>query len=114
MPVLAVRPRSDVTRGTGDRPWWRRHFAFGGRGLLAAVWSNSSAHRRGDAELLCLGPRHRRLRLCSLFAEGVFQLPVVLRTVAYPTIVQLAARADRSGVARMARRLSLASGALSS
>jgi O-antigen/teichoic acid export membrane protein len=49
----------------------------------------------------------------SLFAEGVYQLPVVMRTVAYPTIVQLASRGDRAGVARTARRLSVASGALS-
>jgi O-antigen/teichoic acid export membrane protein len=49
-----------------------------------------------------------------LFAEGIYQVPAVMRTVAYPTIVRLASRGDRPAVARTVRRLSVASGALSS
>jgi O-antigen/teichoic acid export membrane protein len=112
--LLAVRPSFRRDPGTGDLPWWRRHFAFGGRGLLAAVLVET--HLRIDVAMLSYFASDRDIGIyafASLFAEGVFQLPVVLRTVAYPTIVQLAARADRAGVARMARRLSLASGALS-
>ena len=110
----AVRPSFRRDRTSPDRPWWRRHFAFGGRGLLAAVLVET--HLRIDVAMLSYFASDRDIGIyafASLFAEGVFQLPVVLRTVAYPTIVQLAARADRAGVARMARRLAVASGALS-
>src|SRR5687768_1844521 len=112
--LLAVRPSFRRDRTSPDRPWWRRHFAFGGRGLLAAVLVET--HLRIDVAMLSYFASDRDIGVyafASLFAEGVFQLPVVLRTVAYPTIVQLAARADRAGVARMARRLAVASGALS-
>ena len=111
--LLAVRPSVRRERTSRDLPWWRRHFAFGGRGLLAAVLVET--HLRIDVAMLSYFASDRDIGIyafASLFAEGVFQLPVVLRTVAYPTIVQLAARADRAGVARMARRLAVASGAL--
>jgi O-antigen/teichoic acid export membrane protein len=111
--ILAVRP-SFKRDGLADRPWWRRHLGFGGRGLLAAVLVET--HLRIDVAMLSYFASDRDIGIyafASLFAEGVFQLPVVLRTVAYPTIVQLAARADRAGVARTARRLSAASGAVS-
>jgi O-antigen/teichoic acid export membrane protein len=112
--LLAVRPSFKRDRTTEARPWWRRHFAFGGRGLLAAVLVET--HLRIDVAMLSYFASDRDIGIyafASLFAEGVFQLPVVLRTVAYPTIVQLAARADRAGVAHIARRLSVASGIVS-
>ena len=46
----------------------------------------------------------------SLFAEGIYQVRVVIRTVAYPTLVRLATRLERMELARMVRRLSILPG----
>ena len=113
--VVAVRPWCwRAPAASAGHPWWRRHLAFGGRGLVAAILVET--HLRVDMVMLSYFASDRALGVyafASLFAEGVYQLPVVLRTVAYPTIVQLASRGDRVGVARMARRLSVASGSVS-
>jgi O-antigen/teichoic acid export membrane protein len=113
--VAAVRPSlRRVPDASAGRAWWRRHLAFGGRGLVAAILVET--HLRVDMVMLSYFAGDRALGVyafASLFAEGVYQLPVVLRTVGYPTIVQLASRGDRVGVARTARRLSVASGSVS-
>lgn len=113
--LLAVRPsfRREPIAPTASA-WWQRHLAFGGRGLLAAVLVET--HLRIDVAMLSYYASDGDIGIyafASLFAEGVFQLPVVLRTIAYPTIVQLATRGDRAGVARTARRLAVISGAVS-
>jgi O-antigen/teichoic acid export membrane protein len=97
-----------------DGIWWRRHLSFGGRGLVSAILVET--HLRIDVAMLSVFASDAAVGVyafASLFAEGVYQLPVVIRTVAYPTIVQLASRGDREAVARTARRLSMVSGLLS-
>ena len=93
--------------------WWRRHLAFGGRGLINGVLLET--HLRVDVVMLGYFVSDRAIGIyafASLFAEAIYQVPVVIRTVAYPTIVQLASRMDRAGLARAARRLALASGVI--
>ena len=114
LPCLLAAVRPPLRTASSERPWWRRHLAFGGRGLVAAILVET--HLRVDVAMLSYFATDRAVGVyafASLFAEGVYQLPVVVRTVAYPTIVQLASRGDRAGVARTARRLSAVSGAVS-
>jgi O-antigen/teichoic acid export membrane protein len=112
--LAAVRPSMQRRRLDSEASWWRRHLSFGGRGLVAAILVET--HLRIDVAMLSVFASDAAVGVyafASLFAEGVYQLPVVIRTVAYPTIVQLASRGDRPAVARTARRLSVVSGSVS-
>ena len=107
--LFAVRPAAQVAASV--REWGGRHLAFGGRGLVNGVLLET--HLRVDVIALGYFVSDRAVGIYAfamLFAEAVYQVPVVIRTVAYPTLVQLAARADRAGLAHAARRLSLAGG----
>jgi O-antigen/teichoic acid export membrane protein len=91
--------------------WWQRHLAFGGRGAINGVLLE--AHLRVDVMTLSYFVPDRAIGVYAfamLFAEGLYQVPVVIRTVAYPRLVQLASRGDRGALARASRRLSLAGG----
>ncbi|MDQ3169149.1 MAG: polysaccharide biosynthesis C-terminal domain-containing protein [Acidobacteriota bacterium] len=107
--LLAVRPGTQVSASV--RAWGGRHLAFGSRGLVNGVLLET--HLRVDVIALGYFVSDRSVGIYAfamLFAEAVYQVPVVIRTVAYPTIVQLAARMDRAGLAHTARRLSLVGG----
>jgi O-antigen/teichoic acid export membrane protein len=91
--------------------WWQRHLAFGGRGAINGVLLE--AHLRVDVMTLSYFMPDRAIGVYAfamLFAEGLYQVPAVIRTVAYPRLVQLASRGDRGGLARASRRLALAGG----
>jgi O-antigen/teichoic acid export membrane protein len=86
--------------------------AFGGRGLVNGILLET--HLRVDVAMLGYFASDRAIGVyafAALFAEAIYQVPVVIRTVAYPTLVQLAFRSERLALARMVRRLALASGA---
>ena len=107
--LLAVRPGTDAAASL--RTWGRLHAAFGGRGLVNGVLLET--HLRVDVIALGYFVSDRAVGIYAfamLFAEAVYQVPVVIRTVAYPTLVQLAARADRAVLAHTVRRLSLIGG----
>jgi O-antigen/teichoic acid export membrane protein len=112
--LAAVRPSWPRAHLVTSLPaWWRRHLAFGGRGLVNGILLET--HLRVDVAMLGYFASDRAIGVyafAALFAEAIYQVPVVIRTLAYPTIVQLASRTDRGGVARAARRLALASGAI--
>jgi O-antigen/teichoic acid export membrane protein len=107
---LAVRPPAPTGwRATAD--WRRRHLLFGGRGLVNGILLET--HLRVDVLTLSFFVSDRLVGIyavAALFAEAIYQVPVVIRTVAYPTVVQLASRGNRAGLAGLARRLSLTSG----
>jgi O-antigen/teichoic acid export membrane protein len=111
--VAAVRPslpRETFQVGT----WMRRHLSFGGRGLLNGILLET--HLRVDVLTLAYFVSDRAIGVyafAALFAEAIYQVPVVIRTVAYPTLVRLASHGERAALAHAARRLSLASGAVS-
>ncbi len=107
--LLAVRPGTNVSASV--REWGGRHLAFGSRGLANGVLLET--HLRVDVIALGYFVSDRSVGVYAfamLFAEAVYQVPVVIRTVAYPALVQLAARMDRAGLATTARRLSLVGG----
>ncbi len=108
--LAAVRP-STVRAGTSGRGWARRHLWFGGRGLVNGILLET--HLRVDVMTLAYFVSDEAIGVyafAALFAEAIYQVPVVIRTVAYPMLVQLASRGDRSGLAQAVRRLSLSSG----
>ncbi|HUF46617.1 MAG TPA: oligosaccharide flippase family protein [Vicinamibacterales bacterium] len=109
---LAVRPAWPHASGASPTPsWWRRHLTFGSRGLVNGILLET--HLRVDVVTLGYFVSDRAVGVyafASLFAEGLYQVPVVMRTVAYPAFVRLASLGDRPGVSGLARRLSVASG----
>ncbi|MEX2271852.1 MAG: polysaccharide biosynthesis C-terminal domain-containing protein [Vicinamibacterales bacterium] len=108
--LAAVRPGFRIPAAAMGE-WCRRHFAFGGRGLVNGVLLE--AHLRVDVIALSYFVPDRAVGIYAfamLFAEAIYQVPVVIRTVAYPTLVQLASRGDRAALARTTRRLSLVGG----
>jgi O-antigen/teichoic acid export membrane protein len=108
--ATALSPRRARTQPYGI-VWWQRHLAFGGRGAVNGVLLE--AHLRVDVMTLSYFVSDRSIGIYAfamLFAEGLYQVPVVIRTVAYPRLVELASRGDRAGLARASRRLSLAGG----
>lgn len=118
LPILlaVVRVRWREAGGSDGRGWWGRHAAFGGLGLVNSILLET--HLRVDVLTLSYFVTDRAIGVYAfavLFAEGIYQVPVVLRTVAYPTVVRLA-KGGRGGgraeLARLVRRLSLASGAI--
>jgi O-antigen/teichoic acid export membrane protein len=112
--LAVVRPSwRRAHASTAVPPWWRRHLRFGGRGLVNGILLET--HLRVDVVMLGYFATDRAIGIyafASLFAEAIYQVPVVIRTVAYPTLVQLAYRVERLALARVVRRLSLASGLL--
>lgn len=111
--VVARAGRRGADAGAG-RDWWRRHAAFGGLGLINSVLLET--HLRVDVLTLSYFATDRAIGVYAfavLFAEGIYQVPVVLRTVAYPAFVRLAVRGQRVELAGMARKLAVASGAIS-
>jgi O-antigen/teichoic acid export membrane protein len=118
LPCLLGAARLSPARARGaaaDISWWRRHLAFGGRGAVNGVLLE--AHLRVDVVTLSYFVSDRLVGVYAfamLFAEGLYQVPVVIRTVAYPRLVQLASRGTREELARATRRLSIAGGAATS
>jgi O-antigen/teichoic acid export membrane protein len=113
--LLAVVRPSPVwaAPARAGREWWPRHLGFGGRGLVNAMLLET--HLRVDVMMLGYFVADRAVGVyafAALFAEGLYQVPVVIRTVAYPMLVRLAGRGDRIGLARATRRLAAASGGL--
>lgn len=105
--IAAVRPR----QAGGAREWRRRHLAFGGRGLVNGVLLET--HLRVDVITLGYFVSDRAVGVYAfamLFAEAVYQVPVVIRTVAYPALVRLAAAGDRAPVTALVRRISVRGG----
>jgi O-antigen/teichoic acid export membrane protein len=110
--LAAVRPELRAA-DAAHAGWWRRHLHFGGRGLVNGILLET--HLRVDVMTLSYFVSDRVVGIyafAGLFAEGVYQVPVVIRTVAYPSIVRLASRHERAALARMTRRLALAGGTI--
>lgn len=105
--LAAVRPRE----AGAAREWRRRHLAFGGRGLVNGVLLET--HLRVDVIALGYFVSDRAVGIYAfamLFAEAVYQVPVVIRTVAYPALVRLTAGGDRAAVTAFVRRISMQGG----
>jgi O-antigen/teichoic acid export membrane protein len=112
--VVAVRPSWTRARDAAEGGvWWRRHLTFGGLGLVNGILLET--HLRVDVITLSYFVSDSAVGVyafAALFAEGLYQVAIVVRTVAYPRIVRLASRRDLGSLARLARRLAIASGGL--
>jgi O-antigen/teichoic acid export membrane protein len=93
--------------------WPRRHLSFGARAALNAVLLE--VQLRVDVLVLSFFVSDQDVGVyafAALFAEGLHQVAVVIRTVAYPELVRFAESADREKVSALARRLALTSGGI--
>jgi stage V sporulation protein B len=111
LPCLLIAVRPGGMPAGAWRAWARRHLAFGSRGLVNGVLMET--HLRVDVLALSYFAPDRAIGIYAfamLFAEAVYQVPVVIRTVAWPRLVQLASRGDRAGTAHAIRRLSAVAG----
>ena len=104
-------PRGAAWKRVGAlRYWLKRHFSFSTRafanGLLA------EAYIRIDILMLGIFLPDDKVGIYSfaaMFVEGLFQVSVVVRTLANPILVGLLKRKVKSDLARFARRISVVS-----
>lgn len=103
-------------RGATEREvasWRRTHVRFGLRALPGGLLAESFVRIDivilglflGDAEVGTYG-------FAAFFAEGLVQIPVVVRTVVNPVFVRRLGQGDAAGVARLSRRAGVAGVAL--
>lgn len=108
---MAVRPFRGSARAA-RAAWVRRHRGFGGRGVVNAILLET--HLRVDVLMLGYFVDDRAVgayAFAMLFAEAAYQIPVVIRTVSYPSLVRLASAGSKLALARAVRRVSVAGGA---
>jgi O-antigen/teichoic acid export membrane protein len=97
----------------GTARWCRRHLRFGVRALPAGLLAESFVR----IDVIVLGVFVSDVEVgtygfAAFFAEGLIQIPVVVRTVVNPVFVKLLARRDHAAVARLSRRAGAASVAM--
>ena len=102
-----------VTAALWPARWCRRHLWFGVRALPAGLLAESFVR----IDVIVLGVFVSDVEVgtygfAAFFAEGLIQIPVVVRTVVNPVFVRLLARRDHAAVARLSRRAGAASVAM--
>ena len=104
--LIVVRPRLFGRVGDGRfRPWLGRHLRFGSKALVNGFLAES--YVRVDILMLGMFASDSVVGIYSfaaLFIEGLYQIPVVIRTLANPVLVELLIAGNRPAVARFARR----------
>jgi O-antigen/teichoic acid export membrane protein len=104
--LIVVRPRLFGLAGDGRfRPWLGRHLRFGSKALVNGFLAES--YVRVDILMLGMFASDSVVGIYSfaaLFIEGLYQIPVVIRTLANPVLVELLIVGNRPAVARFARR----------
>lgn len=106
--LLAIRPYTANADAAEHRAWRARHRAFGLRALPHGLLGESLV--RVDVIMLGLFVSDARVgvySLAAMFVEGIYQVGVVIRTVANPVLVRLVA--DCGQLARFCRRTGAAS-----
>lgn len=105
--LLLVKPwRAGGPAAPAARVWLGRHLDFGARALPNGFLAES--YVRVDVLMLALFVDDAAIGIYSfaaMFIEGLYQIPVVVRTVVNPVLVKLAAAADRPALARFAHRV---------
>lgn len=108
-PILLLTTRRHwrvATAPLATRDWVFRHYRFGARALPNAFFAESFV--RIDILMLGLFVADDAVGVYSfaaIFVEGLYQLPVVIRTVANPLIVRVCIFEPRAALASFARRL---------
>lgn len=103
--VLALSPTIRRADPRLVAPWRRRHLRFGVRALPNSLLAESFV--RVDILMLGFLVSDAQVGLYSfaaLFVEGLYQLPIVIRTVANPILVELLAHRSARAIASHARR----------
>ena len=91
----------------------RQHLSFGARGLVNSVLAEAFIRIDVLVVSLLLGDREVGIyAFAALFVEGLYQVPSVLRTLAYRRVVALACGEDRRGLPALARILAFRSALL--
>jgi O-antigen/teichoic acid export membrane protein len=108
LPLLfAVRPWQPGGRAFAvTREWIGRHLDFGARALPNGFLAES--YLRVDVLMLAVFVDDTAIGIYSfaaMFIEGLYQVPVVVRTVVNPVLVKLIATADMTALGRFARRV---------
>ena len=113
LPLLLylVRPRfSDFHFNEALRRWIKVHFHFGSRALINGFLAES--YIRIDVIMLGVFVSDYDVGIYSFAAlciEGLFQVPVVIRTLANPELAQLLKADDKEGTAKFCRKVALMS-----
>ncbi len=112
LPLIGVVKPWKASRGTaeGTRRWLRRHLDFGTKALPNGFLAES--YVRVDVLMLALFVGDAAVGVYSfaaMFIEGLYQVPVVVRTVVNPVLVRLIKGADRAELARFGRKIMLMS-----
>jgi len=105
--LVLVRPwRRDGGAAEGTREWLRRHLDFGAKALPNGFLAES--YIRVDVLMLALFVDDAAVGVYSfaaMFIEGLYQVPVVIRTVVNPVLVKLVGGGDRAALGRFGRRI---------
>jgi len=105
--LYLVRPRpTHFVNSEAFRRWFKVHFHFGGKALLNGFLAES--YIRIDILMLSVFLSDYDIGIYSfaaLFIEGLFQVPVVVRTVANPELIRLLAAADRFRIITFCRKV---------
>lgn len=116
LPILLLLVRLKARHfATGDEfmHWLKRHFHFGSRALINGFLAES--YIRIDIVMLGIFLSDKQVGIYSfaaLFVEGLYQVPVVVRTIANPVLVRLIGSGDRLEVTRFCRKVAGLSGAI--
>ncbi|MBM10082.1 MAG: hypothetical protein CMF69_11015 [Magnetovibrio sp.] len=111
-PLLAlVKPfRHSFNRWEDGALWIKRHLVFGAKALPNGFLAES--YIRIDVLILAILVDDRAIGIysfASMFIEGLYQVPVVIRTVINPVLVRLVAGKDKMALGRFSRRIMLLS-----
>ncbi|MBT4220138.1 MAG: oligosaccharide flippase family protein [Rhodospirillaceae bacterium] len=114
MLLMMVRPKAEhFANGEEFKHWLKTHFNFGSRALINGFLAES--YIRIDIVMLGIFMSDQHVGIYSfaaLFVEGLYQLPVVVRTIANPVLVRLLGSGDKLETTRFCRRVAGMSGAI--
>ncbi|MBC8268847.1 MAG: oligosaccharide flippase family protein [Rhodospirillaceae bacterium] len=109
--LYLIRPHpTDFSSGEALRRWIKVHFHFGSRALINGFLAES--YIRIDIIMLGIFMSDRDVGIYSfaaLFIEGLFQVPVVFRTLANPELARLLKAGDKQASAKFCRKVALMS-----
>ena len=90
----------------GSVDWLKRHLDFGAKALSGGFLAES--YIRIDILMLAIFVSDAQIGIYSfaaMFVEGLFQVPVVIRTISNPVLVGLLADKDRNAVVKFVRKI---------
>ncbi len=106
--LMVAAPRRIDWRFQGElKRWVGLHFSFGSRAFVNGLLAE--AYIRVDIIMLGIFLSDAQVGIYSfaaMFIEGLFQISVVVRTIANPALVKLLSPLDKAGLRRFVHRIS--------